>query len=376
MPATVICPLGHFAGTNPTNGTCRSYSYPLLFNDVFWQNRAFYIGVGSLGPGTLSQQNVVTLFDGFSTSTPVSQTATGQCPADSHTYYWDIGVRGDTARNNHSGGATLAPSESFLTDASDYPGLNNSGANPAVAHQYCNGARVPPENGGMGYQVPPGISDATVPNPVFSLTPAATVDEGNNWININWGPLSTTNPVTKAVLGNYSPASSSSPTVNYIRPTSVLGILGFTLAPATDYFGNARKTNFAVDAGAVEFVSSAAPIPVLAGILPASGVRGASLNVTLTGTGLSRVTSVTAPRGIGVSNVVVVNDTTVTATLTVGANAPTGNQRIGVGTRDEKANTVVFTVLGSTTKDAPRVGPQAQVDVRRSVRGRGETVPN
>ena len=46
----------------------------------------------------------------------------------------------------------------------------------------------------MGYQVPPGISDATVPNPIFNLTPAATVDEGNNWINISWGPLALTNP--------------------------------------------------------------------------------------------------------------------------------------------------------------------------------------
>ena len=30
-------------------------------NDVFWQNRSFYIGVGALGAGTLNQQNVVAL---------------------------------------------------------------------------------------------------------------------------------------------------------------------------------------------------------------------------------------------------------------------------------------------------------------------------
>ncbi len=67
----------------------------------------------------------------------------------------------------------------------------------------------------MGYQVPPGISDATVPNPIFNLTPAATVDEGNNWINISWGPLALTNPVTNAALGNYAPAAGS-PVINYI----------------------------------------------------------------------------------------------------------------------------------------------------------------
>ena len=54
---------------------------------------------------------------------------------------------------------------------------------PALVSQYCNGSRTPPEAGGMGYKVPPGISDATVPNPIFNLTPAATVDEGNNWVN-------------------------------------------------------------------------------------------------------------------------------------------------------------------------------------------------
>ncbi len=26
--------------------TCRTVSYPMLDNNVFWQNRAFYIGVG------------------------------------------------------------------------------------------------------------------------------------------------------------------------------------------------------------------------------------------------------------------------------------------------------------------------------------------
>jgi len=62
---------------------------------VFWQNRAFYIGVGSLGSGTLNQQNVVALYNAFTTTQAASQTATGACPSAS---YWDIGVRGDTDR--------------------------------------------------------------------------------------------------------------------------------------------------------------------------------------------------------------------------------------------------------------------------------------
>jgi hypothetical protein len=53
---TVTCPSGHGTGQ-----TCKNFSVPLLSNDVFWQNRSFYIGVGPLGPGSQNQQNVVAI---------------------------------------------------------------------------------------------------------------------------------------------------------------------------------------------------------------------------------------------------------------------------------------------------------------------------
>jgi hypothetical protein len=244
LPATITCPPGHYAGTNANNGTCRRVSYPLLANDVFWQNRPFHISVGALGPGTLNQQHVVTLVP------TLNQPATGRCVTGAS--YWDIGVRGDTGPGNHSSTVTLAPSYSILTPGStgySTASLHNSTSNPNVVSQYCNGSRVPPENGGMGYQVPPGIADATVPNPIFNLTPAATVDEGNNWINIAWGPLAMTNPVTNVTLGNYAPTATSS-VINYIPSSATTN---YNEAPSLDFFGNARKTNNAVDAGAVEF---------------------------------------------------------------------------------------------------------------------------
>jgi hypothetical protein len=117
-----------------------------------------------------------------------------------------------------------------------------------VVSQYCNGSRIPPEFKSGGWNVPPGIADATVPNPIFSLQPAATVDEGNNWINISWGPLSMSSPVTGAVLGNYAPTAGSS-VINYVPSTAAT----YAEAPTTDFFGNPRKGNNAVDAGAVEF---------------------------------------------------------------------------------------------------------------------------
>jgi hypothetical protein len=148
--------------------------------------------------------------------------------------------------------------------------------------QYCNGARVPPEFGGMGYNVPPGISDATVPNPIFNLTPAATVDEGNNWINIAWGPLSLVNPTTNVALGNYSEAAGS-PAINYIASAGASSSF-YNAAPASDFFGNPRKNGF-VDAGAVEFGAGGGGAGALA------SVTGGPLNFGNVGVSIPATTS-------------------------------------------------------------------------------------
>jgi len=40
----------------------------------------------------------------------------------------------------------------------------------------------------MGYQVPPGISDAVVPNPIFNLTPARDSGRGQQLDQHELGP--------------------------------------------------------------------------------------------------------------------------------------------------------------------------------------------
>ncbi len=77
----------------------------------------------------------------------------------------------------------------------------------------------------------------------------------------------------------------------------------------TDFFGNLRKTNNAVDIGAIEFTGAAATVPTLSSISPASHTRGNSgFTVTLTGTNLTGTSAVNVSgTGVGVSNIVVVS---------------------------------------------------------------------
>ena len=103
--------------------------------------------------------------------------------------------------------------------------------------------------------------------PVFSLLPGATVDEGNNWVNMKWGPLALTNPVTNGTLGNYALANHS-PAIDYIGSTGST----YNAAPTTDFFGNARKTagNPCVDVGAVDISAGT----VCGGSTPTASVSG------------------------------------------------------------------------------------------------------
>jgi uncharacterized repeat protein (TIGR01451 family) len=310
LPSSVHCPAGHYApGTSANNGACRYVSYPLLYNDLFWQNSAYYIGVGALS--TQYQQNVVSLFNAFtSTQAPTQPQADATAPNGNGSIisggtgacltatYWDLGIRGDTSQaggNLLPGGAPanirLDPEASFIT--AGYPGSGgslgvNSNANPQFVSQYCDGARTPPEFGASGFAVPPGISDATVPNPVFNLTPVATVDEGNNWINLRWGPLSLTNPTVTgadgnygggAPLGNYAPATGS-PAIGYITPVSAP--TPYAAAPFADFFGNPRKTvaDPNVTVGAIEV--GAGPATADLAVTKTDGVTSVVPRETLT----------------------------------------------------------------------------------------------
>jgi hypothetical protein len=332
---TITCP--------PGQSNCAGFSNPLFQNNLIWQNRSFQIGISAAGTGNLNQQNLVTLYNssfggtGVGTASPVTPTTPFDyaCPAGAT--YWDIGVRGDTGPTNHSSGFTLTPTYSLLSDPADYPGGNNVGFNPSIVSQYCNGSRVPPTctvadgcAGPSGYGVPPGIVDASTPNPRFTLTPSATVDEGNNWINVSWGPLALSDDsVTGGANGNYGGGNPfanyklnvNSPAIDFIPTTEA----NYALVPRTDFFGNPRPdpavpTRF--DIGAIEYqgtdtvaVLIVTPSPVAFGTVLTGTTPAPTQVLTLRNDGGAAAT------GIAIGALVAPYSRTTTCTVTLAAGA-------------------------------------------------------
>jgi hypothetical protein len=290
----VVCPTGH--------PNCTKVSIPVLANDIIYQNRNFYVT-------TAGNPAVVVL------TPPLTQTTTGSCPAGAS--YWDIGIYGDTGPTNHGSGYTLAPTNSILTSTAGYSGTNFAGA-PGVVAQYCNGSRVPPEisptlctsganapgctyPGAVGITTPPGVPDNNPFYLNFTLTPAATVDEGNNWLNLYYGPLSSVNPTIQpggsgynVPLGNYALAAGSEAIDK--------GIAAFdgTASPNHDFFGNTRPQGANWDIGAVEFtgatgggaIASVTGGPLAFGNV-AVGTNSAARTLTLHNTGTASLTGIT-----------------------------------------------------------------------------------
>ncbi|HYM07703.1 MAG TPA: hypothetical protein VEU11_14195 [Terriglobales bacterium] len=338
---TIHCPFGN------NSYPCTGFSNPMLDNNVIYQNRSFQIGITAGGSGNLNQQNLVELFNasftgGAATFAPVTP-AGYTCPAG--VSYWDIGVRGDSRPGPNTGsGFRLNPTYSVVGDpgyaSGGFGGSHNLSSLPGsgFVSQYCNGSRVPPTctvadgcGGPSGFGVPPGIVDASTPNPRFSLTPSATVDEGNNWINVSVGPLSLSDDsVTGGANANYGGGPLFA---NYSLSSAIDYIPVSQPHPTTDFFGNTRPDTGnpnAFDPGAVEFQGVSATQPTFGGITPNNGYRGTAVPVTITGTNLAGAT-VTVNGGVTVSGVTVNGaGTSITATFTIPHNASLGAQDVTI----------------------------------------------
>jgi hypothetical protein len=269
LPNTVTCP----AGYGYTGSDCKKLSKPKMVNDLFWQNRSFSVSIIGTGGGTQNQQNLIAL-------TPLlNQTSTGACASGAN--YWDIGLRTDDVTSGVISKTTdkLSIDHSIVTN--DQQGVltqtapTTASGSPVVA-QYCNGARVPPENCGsqvgqvnqascLGYNTPVGASETTSLNQAFAFSgikPTATVDEGHNWLNLVYGPLTLSRPnVTTPTNAEMMVASRAFGTTQgaYSIPAGSAAVNKGTAtgAPSSDFYGNSRPAGHN-DIGAVQFTAGGA----------------------------------------------------------------------------------------------------------------------
>jgi len=89
------------------------------------------------------------------------------------------------------------------------------------------------------------------------------------------------------------------------------------------------------------------PAPVLISLNPTSGVQGSTVALTINGTGLTGGTAAITGTGVPLTNNVVVNDTKLTVTITIAANAGLGTDSVTVTTSAGTSNALNFAVLKS-----------------------------
>ncbi len=230
-----------------------------------------------------------------------------------------------------NGAVGLTATNSIFSDAlnsANVFGSNNvvptapAGGAGLLVGQYCNGARVPPEQCGsqqgannqgmcLGYFTPAGISENVGVPQVFrfqGIAATATVDEGNNWINMTYGPLTLSRPTATVTTAPTAPeqmltvaAVGTAQGAYSIAPTSVAVNKGSnSVAPTHDFFGNTRPLTNAnpADIGAVEVAVPNVPLP---SVSPASlafgnvvqGVPSASQDLTVSNNGAAAFTAIT-----------------------------------------------------------------------------------
>jgi hypothetical protein len=253
-------------GQRPAN----TISTPVMDNNIVWQNRSFFFDLRDVNG--VSKAMVIASNDVNDALTHVgselpAQATTGQCMPGAK--YWDLGVVGNTTTVPGGANLRLNPRYSVLTaNIAGYTGVGNRFTDPKLVTQYCNGARALP-----GVQFEPGVAFL----PPFQLAAAAALNEGGNFVDLTFGPLSLNNPGTPAIVnGNYHLLDTTSSAYN-----TALN-LGAT---DHDFDGQSRPQDVVTDIGADELVTvSLSPSVVDFGALQ-NGIVSAPRTVTVTNLG-------------------------------------------------------------------------------------------
>ena len=224
-------------------------SSPQLVNDVIWHNRSFFANLygtinpannvgltGSAGPYYSSAQlcssndvkdaasSTVAACATLATTlkagaTALQSLATGACdPANEK--YWDLGVLADPSATA-PGANKLAPTYSVLSSTTGYGNAHNRTGDPKLVHPYCNG----------------------------SQTISASSDESGNFVDLRYGPLSQTAPLSYpgtaagAAFADYRLQNNTSSAYNSGTSAG---------APKLDFLGTNRPQGGSFDIGAYE----------------------------------------------------------------------------------------------------------------------------
>ncbi|HXB69276.1 MAG TPA: hypothetical protein VNY05_13590 [Candidatus Acidoferrales bacterium] len=199
---------------------------------------------------------------------------------------------------------------------------------------------------------PGGISNALT----FNVLPALTT------IAPNTAKAGTATAVTltgTSLTGTTSVNAGANITVSSLVVVSGTQITATFTTVASAVLGaqSITVTNAGVTSNAVTFTITA-PTPSLTSITPVTGARGATVPVTLAGSGLVGATF-NLPAGITVSGTPVVAFGTITASFVIDPAAPLGLQSITVTTPGGISNAVTFTTfapLPTLASIAPAVG--------------------
>jgi large repetitive protein len=196
------------------------YSNPTLINNIVWHNRSFYWAIDS------SCDPVISPTPCYGLNPRVG------APFNEPAVYSDLAVLG-TSSPAHQ----LMPVFSLLTNLTGYGGADNISGDPLFVAEYFNGDQ------GQTIQQP----ELTT-----SIATAPAFDEGGNFIDVRFGPLSITNaigiprcPVAgSCLIGDYHLQARS--------PALDSGIMISPLTPLTDFDGQSRLLLQPFDIGADE----------------------------------------------------------------------------------------------------------------------------
>ena len=204
QPAGLVA-RAHSATLIATGAAVGTYSNPTLDNNILWHNRTF----------------------GWTIDNTVKPAVFGLVPNVAAPVYADLAVIGTANQGvaplytTTAGGAVadkLSPTNSTLTNTTGYAASNNS-TDPAFVAQYFNGSP------GQTILVLEGITklgDTPVFANILTPTPLGTApafDEGGNFIDVRFGPLTLNVPCATGTCGLYGdyrlPNAALLPTVNF-----------------------------------------------------------------------------------------------------------------------------------------------------------------